>query len=153
MSESLLCYYVAHLANQGLAPAAIKTYLAAIRHAQVIRGLPEPHQSSSLPHLRLMQGGVQCDRMRSGWPSSHQRLPITPQILRQIRSALGPLTGDNLTIWAAATTCFFIFFRAGELTLPSAMAFDPTHHLAWGDVAVDQGQPPSSVRIQLSVQM
>ena len=34
------------------------------------------------------------------------------------------------------TTCFFGFFRAGEITVPAAEAFDPAVHLAWGDVAI-----------------
>ena len=46
-------------------------------------------------------------------------------------------------------TCFFGFFRAGELTVPSASAFDPAVHLAWGDVAADENQPPSMVRVFL----
>ena len=146
-----MCYYVAYLAEQRLAPSSIKTYLAAIRHAQVVRGFPEPRQSSSLPRLRLMQSGVQRERVRSGVPTSRPRLPITPHILRQIRGALSPMAGDNLVIWAAATTCFFGFFRAGELVVPAATAFDQTRHLAWGDVAVDQGRPPSSIRVFLKV--
>ena len=43
VSEQLLCYFVAALAEQGLAPATI----AAVRHAQVVRGLPEPRASPS----------------------------------------------------------------------------------------------------------
>ena len=42
VSESLLCYFVASLARQGLAPATIKTYLAGVRHAQIMRGFEEP---------------------------------------------------------------------------------------------------------------
>ena len=50
---------------------------------------------------------------------------------------------------AAASTCFFGFFRSGEITVPSRSTFDPLIHLAWGDVAVDGSLPPSSVRIHL----
>ena len=151
VSEQLLCYFVAALGEQGLAPATISTYLAAVRHAQVVRGLPEPRQSSSLPRLRLLQSGVRRERVQSGSPPSRPRLPITPHILRQIRSALCPLEGDSLMVWAAAAACFFGFFRAGELTVPAAAVFDPTRHLAWGDVSVDQGRPPSSIRVFLKV--
>ena len=31
---------------------------------------------------------------------------------------------------------FFGFFRAGEITVPSASMFDPAVHLTWGDVAI-----------------
>ena len=38
------------------------------------------------------------------------------------------------------------FFRAGELTVPTQAAFDSAVHLAWGDIAADEGQPPTIVR-------
>ena len=52
-------------------------------------------------------------------------------------------------MWAAAMVCFFGFFRLGEITVPSVAAFDPTVHLAWGDVAVDNPTRPGSIRIRL----
>ena len=51
VSESMLCYSVVSMALQGLAPAMTKTYLAAVRHAQVIRGFHDLRDMSSL--LRL----------------------------------------------------------------------------------------------------
>ena len=83
VSESTLCY-VAVLAKQGLAPGMIKTYLAAVRHAQIMRGLPEPRQGSSLPRLCLLQSGVRRDRAQQGLPTARSRLPITPNILLRI---------------------------------------------------------------------
>jgi len=139
VSEARLCYFVAMLAGQGVSPTTIKTYLAAVRHAQIIRGHPEPRQLSSLPRLRLIQNGVRRERARTG-PASATRLPITPAILRQIRPHIlsPPLHHDALMLWAAATCCFFGFFRAGEITVPAASAFDAAVHLAWGDVAISE---------------
>ena len=51
MSESLLCYFAAYLAREGLAPTSIKLYLSAVPHMQVV---PEPRVESSLPRLRLV---------------------------------------------------------------------------------------------------
>ena len=45
--------------------------------------------------------------------------------------------------------CFFGFFWSGEITTPSLTAFDPTVHLSWGDVAVDDPIRPKSIRIHL----
>ena len=39
------------------------------------------------------------------------------------------------------TVCFFGFFRAGEITAPSAGAFDLAVHLSWGDVAISTECP------------
>jgi hypothetical protein len=52
-------------------------------------------------------------------------------------------------LWAAACLCFFGFFRSGELTVPSAQGFDPTIHLSWGDVAVDNPTNPTAIRVLL----
>ena len=58
VSEQLLCYFVAALANQGLSPATIRTYLTAIRNSQVARGWPMLGRGAGLPKLRLVQNGV-----------------------------------------------------------------------------------------------
>ena len=43
-------------------------------------------------------------------------------------------------LWAAMTTCFFGFFRAGEITVPATAAFNPAIHLTWGDVAISENR-------------
>ena len=139
VSEPLLCYFVTFLAQEGVSPATIRTYLAAVRHAQVTRGLPEPRESSSLPRLRLVQNGVRRVRAESG-NTQPSRLPITPSILRRIRPPALDRTGtasyEEVLLWAASTICFFGFFRAGEITVPMASSFDSAVHLTWGDVAI-----------------
>ena len=156
VNESLLCRFVATLAQEGLAPNTIKTYLAGIRHAQVIKGLPEPRQLDSMPRLRLLQSGVARNRVAQGVPPARQRLPITLPMLRTMVDIWTAAPNSesshsfNLAMLrAAATTCFFGFFRSGEITVPSRSTFDPLIHLAWGDVAVNGSSPPSSVRIHL----
>ena len=153
-SELVLCYFVVSLAGQGLAPATIKTYLAAVRHAQITRGLPAIRQGE-LPRLQLVQTGVRRERAYQG-PAAQPKLPVSPEILRRLRAVWLPgLTSpgsarhEHVMLWAAATACFFGFFRAGEITVPSASAFDAAVHLAWGDVATDEGPCPVTVRVSL----
>lgn len=138
VSELLLCYFVVFLAKQGLAPATIKTYLAAVRHAQIIRGLPELRQGA-LPRLQLVQTGIRRERARHG-PLLSPRLPITTDILRRLRAVWLPLTVpsryNDVMMWGAASSCFFGFFRSGEITVPSAAAFNTAIHLAWGDTCL-----------------
>ena len=52
-------------------------------------------------------------------------------------------------LWAASVLCFFGFFRAGEITLPSLNAFDSGKHLSWGDIAVDSLEAPTMLKIRL----
>ena len=150
VSESLLCYFVATLAQQGLAPATIRTYLAGVRHAQIMRGYEEPHHNSSLPRLHLLQAGVRRVRAHQGIPQARTRLPILPTHLRQIRAIWNTSSDPDVSMWwAAVTTAFFGFFRLGEITVPSATAFDSRVHLCWGDVAVDSTESPTVIRIHL----
>lgn len=147
VSELMLCYFITSLAREGIAPATIKTYLAAVRHAQIIQGHPEPRESSALPRLRLVQNGIRRERAESSPVHSPTRLPITPPLLRLLRPPEGSKSDDACLLWAAATVCFFGFFRAGEITVPSARAFDERVHLAWGDVMI--GEDNSTLRVFL----
>ena len=45
--------------------------------------------------------------------------------------------------------CFFGFFRSGELTSPSERSFDPDANLSFRDVAVDNRDHPTAVRVHL----
>lgn len=59
------------------------------------------------------------------------------------------MSPEKEMLWAAASLCFFGFFRSGELFVPTLTAFDERVHLAWGDVAVDNQKNPSSLRVHL----
>ena len=50
VNESILCYFVACLSQQGLTAATIKTYLTGVQQMQIAGGFPDPniHQ---LPRL------------------------------------------------------------------------------------------------------
>ena len=112
-------------------------------------GLPEPREFSSLPRLRLVQSGIQ--RAHASQADAKVRLPITPSILYRLKEFWTPQQTDRdvVMIWAAAVMCFFGFFRAGEITVPTASSFDAAKHLAWGDVAVDSIECPQTLKIHL----
>ena len=150
MSEPLyLCYFVATLVQQDLAPATIRTYLPGVRHTQTMQGYEEPRHNSSLPRLHLLQAGMRRVRPHQGIPQARTRLPILPTHLRQIRAVWNASSDSDVSmLWAVVTTVFG-FFRLGEITVPSATAFDPRVHLCWGDVAVDSMESPTVIRIHL----
>jgi len=56
---------------------------------------------------------------------------------------------DILMLWAAATVCFFGFFRVGEITWPTITCFDVMKHLAWGDMAIDCTENLQALKIHL----
>lgn len=154
VTELLLCRFVAEMARAGLAPATMRTYLAGVRHAQIMRGFPEPSQSGSFPRLKLVQAGVARARLTRPMPTPRQRLPITLDILSGLldtwsRPTEGMHAHDRALLKAAVTVCFFGFFRSGEITVPSVTGFNERIHLAWGDVATDNRTPPSILRVHL----
>ena len=148
-----MCYFASYLATTHLSPQTIKTYLAGIRHTQIRLGLPEPREFSSLPRLKLVQAGI--SRVHALAPPSQRktriRLPITPAILHSVHQLWSPRAADHdiVMLWAAASLCFFGFFRAGEITVPSSAAMDTRKHLCWGDVTIDSTQSPSLVQVHL----
>ena len=114
---------------------------------QITMGLPEPREYSSMPGLQLLQSGIQ--RAHASKQGTKIRLPITPAIL--IREHWTPRKSepDIVMLWAAAVLCFFGFFQAGEITIPTISGFEDSKHLAWGDVAIDDVHNPQSLRVHL----
>ena len=109
-----------------------------------------PTRTSSLPRLKLVQAGIQRTHAKRTHPPN-VRMPITPAILRQMHAQWSPNASDTdvAMLWAASTVCFFGFFRAGEITVPSQGSFNPARHLSWGDVAVDSKVSPKVIRVTL----
>ena len=83
--------------------------------------------------------------------SARIRLPIIPSILLKVYQHCLPksMEPDTIMLWAASVLCFFGFFRAGEITVPTLTSFDPSQHLGWGDVAIDSTQSPQTLRVRL----
>ena len=151
VSEAILCYYATYLAGQNLSPQTIKTYLAGIRPTQILLGLPEPREFSSLLRLRLVQSGIQRSYSQKSPICNKIRLPITPAILLKIRKHWTPQAKvpDIIMLWAAATVSFFGFFRAEEITTTRVTSFNPATDLAWGDVTIDNGSSPQILQVYL----
>ena len=148
-SENLLCYFVACLGQQGLAHSTIKTYLSGVRQIQMAHGLQDPH-IDQMARLRQVLKGVKIEAGNQGKPP-RSRLPITPMILRKLKGVwLGiEHSADNLMLWAASTTTFFTFCRSGEITVENERSYDPSCHLAYEDVAVDDATAPQALSIRL----
>lgn len=117
ISEQLLCYFVAYLVEEGLAPYTIKAYLTAVRSLQIQLGLPDPRGQSYMPLLKRVQASICRARMQTG-EQSRVRLPITASILAQMRKTLESSSHPlKVVLWAIACTAFLGFFRLGKLYL------------------------------------
>ena len=146
-AESTLCIFAAYLALQGLKHHTIKSYLSAVRHLQIEKNCFDPFNQQSLVKLELVLKGVKRYQAALG-VKSRPRLPITPSILRKIkttwdRKAADP---DYVMLWAACCLCFYGFLRAGEMTVQSDRGFDPSVNL---DIAIDNPANPTLVRVSI----
>ncbi len=140
--------FVAFLARQDVSHRSIKTYLSGVRHLQISQGLQAP-LIGNMTHLKQVLKEIKSVQARAG-RKPRPRLPITPDILRKLQSVWGPTTGfDQAMLWAVSITCFFGFFRAGELTVPSEAAYDMSTHLNFEDVAMNNLTRPSLLQIHL----
>ena len=149
MNENLWCRFTAYLAEEGLAPSTIKLYLSAVRHLQVSMGLPDP-KMGDMARLEQVVKGAKREYGKKN-PGKKERLPITPDILLQMKEVWNshPKAFDNIMLWAACCLCYFGFLRSGEITVPSENTYDKSVHLNMADVAVDSITSPSLVRVTI----
>ena len=50
-------------------------------------------------------------------------------------------------LWAAATTTFFTFCRAGEITIPEGKTYDPPANLSYENISVDNSHDPGIISL------
>lgn len=145
VTEQLLVRFVAKLYQDGLSGGTVKSYLAAVRHAQITLGLGDPHRGG-MPQLEYVIKGM---KKKTGDRRGRSRLPITPEILIQLRGVWWSQDGgrDRELLWAASCMCFFGFLRMGEVVVPSDAGYDSSSHLSQGDVRVDNVSSPQYLQV------
>ena len=149
LEETHLCRFASFLANDNITHTTIKCYFSALRRLQLSHHYPDP-LISSFPKLECVVKGIKREQAHKQG-GSPKRLPITIEILQKLRVFFEARSheADAFMLWAAVTTCFFGFMRSGEMTLPSETSFDPSSHLTFGDVTVDDISTPQIVKLRL----
>ena len=147
VTEELLCKFSSQLAEENIMHSTIKCYLAAVRHLQIAAGKGDPRICRMVRLEPVLRGIklVQCHRSQP----QRGRLPITLELLRKMKQLWGSGSWDHAMLWAAASLCFFGFFRSGEITVPSRASFDPEVHLVFKDVTVDSHENPKLIKVRL----
>ena len=101
---------------------------------------------SSMPRLELVIRGMK--RAQAGTPPK-PRLPITPEILRRIKAEWDQSKEwDHIMLWAVMCLCFSGFLRVGEAVAPEEN-FDPSQHLTYKDIAVDNLADPMRMEVNI----
>ena len=104
-----------------------------------------------MPRLQYVLRGIKSDEAKAPAPPK-QRLPVMPALLMRMYSVLQNDSQEfnNIMIWAALLVCFFGFMRcSGEITILSQTAYDPTAHLNFTDVSVDDPDHPTIVQLSI----
>ena len=103
-----------------------------------------------MARLEQVVKGVKQDQA-SNLPNQCIRLPTTADLMQRMKSILmkNRKDEDNIVLWAAMNLCLFGFLRAGEMTLESESSFDPGANLYYGDVAIDDPEKPSILRVRI----
>ena len=145
---NISCLFVAFLADEGLTPQSIKSYLAAVQNTQLSLGLPDPREHSSLPLLKRVQASI--SQVRLGWQQAAQvRLPIMSQVQRQVKVELERLSNYERVQFGPYPVWPFSVFSAwgnyfshqGKLSTPNF-----TWH---GEMSVDDPGHPQMIWVHL----
>ena len=148
-SETILCQFVALLAETGLRLRTIKVYLSAVCFLHIEEGHGDP-SAPSLHRLHYTLQGIKRAETVKG-TERRERLPISPDILRKIKGVweMATIQPDTKMLWAACCLGFFRFLRSSEMTVPSQSGYDPDYHLSYSDIAVDSPKNLQVMRVSI----
>ena len=142
--------FVAFLYQQGLSAAIFKSYLAAVRHAQIALGLGD----LVMVRMSQLQYVLKGAHRRLAGKERRTRLPITPAILRQLRHTWEshPSRADAMMLWAAVTLMFLCLPVHGRGSHPVRLGVRCPHlptYLAYGDIRVNNTSNPSWMEVHI----
>ena len=118
------------LGLNGLSMSTIKSYLASICNLLINNGFQDVNIYS--PQLELVIQGIK--RLKRMSTTQKVRLPITPEISGALKRVWSTNTRDSHMLGATACLGSFGFLRWVVFTTSTVLAFDPSKHLAFGDV-------------------
>ena len=127
--------FVAYLGSEGLSVSTIQSYMAALRHFQILADPGNCSPSFRYPHMAILLRGIKHCQSLQGPKTT--RLPITASIMRRIKSDLAQKGSSyySILIWATCYVGFFGFLRCGEFLVPDGGDFDPNTHLSLTDTS------------------
>lgn len=115
--------------SQCLKFQSIKQYLNIVRLLHLEAGIPNPLLDNW--YIRSVLTGVK----RVLGDSTSPKLPITPEILKAIRTKLNLQSPFDSIFWSATLTGFFAFLRKSNLFYPAG-GFDKNKHLLRSDFSL-----------------
>ena len=134
----------------GGAGIEVQDNLSGTRYQHIRSGLQDPFHGVLIPMLEYTTRGIKRFLAQS-MTGGRTRLPITPPIVRQMKEVWLSTAAcpDTNMVWAACCIAFFGFLRIGEMTAPDVGSYDPSVHLSFGDVTVDDQRRPTFMKITI----
>ena len=132
IEEAHLCRYACFLAQSLSTAEAISNYIQGIKNWALIQGQDITAFASS--RLKLTLRGLR--RQKRHLP--RQALPITPNLLLQLRQTVLCLGKKGLVFWTLSLLAFFLSARKSNLVPDKPALFDPSKHLTRGDIVIHQ---------------
>ena len=117
VTETYLCQFISHLANDRLSHTTIKCYLSAIRHLQVAEGYGDP-EIHGMPRLEQVLKGIKSVQVQARPSSKPARLPITPELLQKMKGIWqkGDNQWDSTMLWALPIVGGWMFLICPKLS-------------------------------------
>lgn len=128
-AQRTLCLFAQYLARDIKSPDSICNYINSIKWLHILEGL-EVTQFDH-PSLKLTFKGL----ARSLKHLPNQALPITPEILTEIKGTLDMQCSEDVTFWTILIFGFFLMARKSNLVPDSVVKFDPCKQLTRGHVS------------------
>ena len=134
--SSTLTYIGYLLTVRKVGSSSVDKYLSGIRMHHLQRGFSSPCLRPDIVKLILTgkENGEQIEKRMNG---KRGRIPVTPQIMRNIKSELkasGFPRSRKRTIWLCCTFCISAGFCIHEILSRDSRQFDPTSTLLHKDV-------------------
>lgn len=148
-SEHTLLLFATLMAASHISHGTIKVYLSAVRHMHIMSGLHEYFSQQLTPRLQLALIGIKRSQAATSPPRT--RLPITLQLMHNIKGLLSqqPSSYDNIMLWATCCMAFFGFLRVSEFTVPNQGDYDESTHLSLNDISIDNRCNPRLVKVHI----
>ena len=100
VTEYVLAYFVTFLYKEGLAPSSVKSYLSAVRHAQIATGMGDPHLGE-MPQLEYFIKGIYTQAITRTVAVSSSHYPPRTTLSQNIPGEMISHF-DGAMLWAAA---------------------------------------------------
>ena len=136
--EDTLTYLGYLISVRKVSGSTLEKYMSGLRMAHLTRGHFSPWIRPDV--VKMMITGIQNkEQVRKRMEGKKGRLPITPLMLRSLRSKLIAAkmrTTKKRLIWLVAAWCWSGAFRIHEILARDSMTFDPTSTLLSRDVSL-----------------